>query len=79
TVPMGGVFCRKGIYDAFMNAPEGQIELFHGYTYSAHPLACAAAQNQNFHDRLCSRRGRCCIATKMFVAVKSFANFRPPA
>jgi len=43
TVPMGGVFCRKGIYDAFMNAPEGQIELFHGYTYSAHPLACAAA------------------------------------
>ncbi len=30
------------IYDAFMNAPEGAIELFHGYTYSAHPIACAA-------------------------------------
>jgi beta-alanine--pyruvate transaminase len=43
TVPMGATFVRKGIYDAFMQAPEGQIELFHGYTYSGHPLACAAA------------------------------------
>jgi beta-alanine--pyruvate transaminase len=43
TVPMGAVFSRKGIYDTFMNAPENTIELFHGYTYSAHPLACAAA------------------------------------
>lgn len=42
TVPMGAVFCRDGIYDAFMDAPEGSIELFHGYTYSGHPLACAA-------------------------------------
>ena len=42
-VPMGGVLVRKGIYDAFMNGPERMIELFHGYTYSAHPLACAAA------------------------------------
>ena len=42
TVPMGAVFARKGIYDAFMKGPEHVIELFHGYTYSAHPLACAA-------------------------------------
>jgi len=42
TVPMGGVIVRKGIYDAFMQGPEHVIELFHGYTYSAHPLACAA-------------------------------------
>ena len=42
-VPMGGVIVRKGIYDTFMNGPEHSIELFHGYTYSAHPLACAAA------------------------------------
>lgn len=42
-IPMGAVFVRKPIYDAFMNAPEGAIELFHGYTYSAHPAACAAA------------------------------------
>jgi len=42
SVPMGGVIARKGIYDAFMKGPEHVIELFHGYTYSAHPLACAA-------------------------------------
>jgi beta-alanine--pyruvate transaminase len=43
TVPMGGVLVRKHIYDAFMKGPEHAIELFHGYTYSGHPLACAAA------------------------------------
>ena len=42
-VPMGGVIAREGLYDAFMRGPEHVIELFHGYTYSAHPLACAAA------------------------------------
>ena len=42
SVPMGGVLVRKGIYDAFMQGPAHVIELFHGYTYSAHPLACAA-------------------------------------
>jgi beta-alanine--pyruvate transaminase len=40
-VPMGAVFARESIYDAFMQGPDG-IELFHGYTYSGHPLACAA-------------------------------------
>ncbi len=43
TVPMGGVIVRDGIHDAFMKGPEHVIELFHGYTYSGHPLACAAA------------------------------------
>jgi beta-alanine--pyruvate transaminase len=42
TVPMGGVAIRKGIYDAFMRGPDHAVELFHGYTYSGHPLACAA-------------------------------------
>ena len=42
SVPMGGVLVRKGIHDAFMKGPEHAVELFHGYTYSAHPLACAA-------------------------------------
>jgi beta-alanine--pyruvate transaminase len=42
TVPMGGAIVRAPIYDAFMHGPEHVIELFHGYTYSAHPLACAA-------------------------------------
>ena len=41
-VPMGGVIARDGLYEAFMRGPEHVIELFHGYTYSAHPLACAA-------------------------------------
>jgi len=40
-IPMGAVLVSKAIYDAFMQGPDG-IELFHGYTYSAHPAACAA-------------------------------------
>ena len=42
-IPMGAVFSQRKIYDAFMQGPENTIELFHGYTYSAHPVACAAA------------------------------------
>jgi beta-alanine--pyruvate transaminase len=42
-IPMGAVFVRDAIHDAFMKGPENAIELFHGYTYSAHPAACAAA------------------------------------
>ncbi len=42
-VPMGGVAVCGAIFDAFMRGPEDAIELFHGYTYSGHPLACAAA------------------------------------
>ena len=45
TVPMGAVVARRGIYDAIVDsAPQGTIELFHGYTYSGHPLATAAAE-----------------------------------
>ena len=40
--PMGGVLVRDTIHDAFMSGPEHAVELTHGYTYSAHPLACAA-------------------------------------
>jgi beta-alanine--pyruvate transaminase len=42
SVPMGGVIARDGLYDTFMRGPEHVVELFHGYTYSGHPLACAA-------------------------------------
>ena len=42
-VPMGAVFCKRAIHDVFMTGPEHLIEFAHGYTYSAHPLACAAA------------------------------------
>jgi beta-alanine--pyruvate transaminase len=40
-IPMGAVLVSKAVYEAFMQGPDG-IELFHGYTYSAHPSACAA-------------------------------------
>jgi beta-alanine--pyruvate transaminase len=45
--PLGGVVCREHIYQAFLDAnadaPDHTIELMHGYTYSGHPVACAAA------------------------------------
>lgn len=42
-IPMSGVIARKEIYEAFMTGPEHAVELFHGYTYSGHPVAAAAA------------------------------------
>ena len=43
-VPMGAVIAKQSIHDVFMqSAPENSIEFYHGYTYSGHPLACAAA------------------------------------
>ncbi len=42
-IPMGAVFAQQHIHDAFMQVPENQIELFHGYTFSGNPMACAAA------------------------------------
>ena len=41
TIPMGAVFSARHVHDALMNGPDG-IELFHGYTYSGHPVGCAA-------------------------------------
>ena len=41
-IPMGAVFASRTVHDALMHGPEQQIELFHGYTYSGHPVACAA-------------------------------------
>ena len=43
SIPMGAVFVDNRVHDAFMQGPENVIELFHGYTYSGHPVACAAA------------------------------------
>jgi beta-alanine--pyruvate transaminase len=40
--PMGGVIASDTLHNEFMSGPEHVVELFHGYTYSAHPLACAA-------------------------------------
>ena len=41
-IPMGAVLASAQIHDAFMTGPEHVIELFHGYTYSGNPVACAA-------------------------------------
>ena len=40
---MGAVFARREIYDTVLGAASGGVEFFHGYTYSGHPLACAAS------------------------------------
>ena len=42
TIPMGAVFASRKVHDGLMTGPEAAIELFHGYTYSGHPVACAA-------------------------------------
>ena len=50
---MGAVIAKQSIHDVFMqSAPENGIEFYHGYTYSGHPLACAAAiaTMQVYHD-----------------------------
>ena len=41
-IPMGAVFASRAVHDALMTGPENAIEFFHGYTYSGHPVACAA-------------------------------------
>ena len=42
TLPMGAVFASRAVHDGIVKGPENLIELFHGYTYSGHPVACAA-------------------------------------
>lgn len=42
-LPMGAVFARRKVHDAIVQGPPAAIEFFHGYTYSGHPVACAAA------------------------------------
>jgi len=59
--PMGAVAVKDGIYETIVNsAPEGAIEFFHGYTYSAHPAACAAglAMMDIFRDERLIDRAR---------------------
>ena len=42
-LPMGAVFAHRKVHDAIVQGPPAAIEFFHGYTYSGHPVACAAA------------------------------------
>ena len=64
-IPLGGVICTDRIYDTMMGAnskaPDHAIEFFHGYTYSGHPVACAAAiatLNLFKQDNLFERAGQ---------------------
>ena len=72
-IPMGAVAVSDEIYDTVTNAsPDGAIEFFHGYTYSAHPAACAAGIARKSTRRrpvpACGRYGtifsRCCLVIK---------------
>jgi beta-alanine--pyruvate transaminase len=73
--PMGGVVVRDTIHDAFMKGPEHVIELAHGYTYSAHPLACAAglATLEIYREEKLFERARA-LEPKFIDAVMSLRN-----
>jgi beta-alanine--pyruvate transaminase len=60
TIPLGGVLAGKHVYDAFMHGPEHVIELFHGYTYTGHPMAAAAALAtlETYHEEGLFERAR---------------------
>jgi beta-alanine--pyruvate transaminase len=77
-VPMGAVIAKNEIYDTIVNAaPEGQIEFLHGYTYSAHPLACAAllATQQLYVDEQLFARSQA-MAPKLEAALHSLKGAR---
>jgi beta-alanine--pyruvate transaminase len=77
-IPMGAVIARNEIYDTITNsAPEGAIEFLHGYTYSAHPMACAAllATQQLYVDEQLFARARA-MAPKFEAALHSLKGAR---
>jgi beta-alanine--pyruvate transaminase len=76
-VPMGAVVARESIYETFMSGPPQAIEFFHGYTYSGHPLACAAgiaAQQVYREENLFARAAE--MAPHFEAAVHSFKGAR---
>ncbi len=75
-VPMGAVLARQSVHDVFMNGPEHLIEFFHGYTYSAHPLACAAglARWRLTPTKACSHVPASCKTTSPRPCIRSRAS-----
>jgi beta-alanine--pyruvate transaminase len=83
-VPMSGVLVRKGIYEAHMNGPEHIVELFHGYTYSGHPLAVAAGlatldiyKNEGLFERAKALEGKFADAMLSLKTKPNVADIRP--
>jgi len=83
-VPMSGVMVRKGIYEAHMGGPDHMIELFHGYTYSGHPLAVAAAlatqelyKQEDIFGRAKAAEAGFCEAMMSLKSSPNVADIRP--
>ena len=83
-VPMSGVMVRKGIYEAHMNGPDHLIELFHGYTYSGHPLAVAAGlatlelyKSEGLFERARSMEAMFADAMMSLKGLPNVADIRP--
>jgi beta-alanine--pyruvate transaminase len=83
TVPMGGVIVRKHVYEASMKGPEHAIELFHGYTYSGHPLACAASlaaldvyRDEKLFERALALEPKWCDALMTLKGLPNVADIR---
>ncbi len=75
TIPMGAVLVRDEVHDAFMQGDEAVMEIFHGYTYSGHPIACAAGlATMDIYERegLLTRAGQ--VADKWADALHSLRD-----
>jgi beta-alanine--pyruvate transaminase len=83
-VPLSGVLCRKGLYETHMSGPEYLVELFHGYTYSGHPLAVAAGvatlnlyKEEGLFERAKSLEGKFADAMMSLKGEPNVADIRP--
>ena len=83
-VPMSGVMCRKGVYETHMTGPDYLVELFHGYTYSGHPLAAAAGlatlevyKDEGLFERARSMEGLFADAMMSLRDAPNVADIRP--
>jgi beta-alanine--pyruvate transaminase len=83
-VPLSGVICRKALYETHMTGPEYLVELFHGYTYSGHPLAVAAGvatlnlyKEEGLFERARKMESTFCDAMMSLKGEPNVADIRP--